>query len=70
MDLIILAGMPATGKSTVARHLTAFFGYPVLEKDRIKEALFDTIGFECYAEKRRLDLAATEVMFQTMEAMS
>ncbi|MBQ8080749.1 MAG: dephospho-CoA kinase [Clostridia bacterium] len=37
MKLIILAGMPATGKSTVARRLQEAFGYPILEKDAIKK---------------------------------
>ena len=44
MDLIIIAGMPASGKSTVAEKLSRIFGYPVLEKDALKEELFDTIG--------------------------
>lgn len=69
MKLIILAGMPATGKSTVARRLQEAFGYPILEKDAIKEALFDTLGFTCYDEKRRLDVAANAVLLNVMEAM-
>lgn len=70
MDLIILAGMPATGKSTIAAKLRAHFGYPVLEKDRIKEGLFDTIGFKCYAEKRQLDVAANEVLLRMMKTLA
>ena len=52
MNVIILAGMPATGKSTLAAKLQKKFGYPILEKDFIKEGLFDTLGFSCYAEAR------------------
>lgn len=69
MRLIILAGMPATGKSTLAAGLAQHFGFPVFEKDAIKECLFDAIGFECYAEKRRLDIAANAVLLQQMEQM-
>ena len=58
MDLIILSGLPASGKSTVAKALQGAFPYPILEKDRIKECLFDTLGFQSHAEKRRLDAAA------------
>ena len=36
MNIIILAGMPATGKSTLAAKLQKKFGYPILEKDYIK----------------------------------
>lgn len=69
MNIIILAGMPATGKSTLAAKLQRHFGYPILEKDHIKEGLFDTLGFSCYAEKRALDVAANEVLLRWMGAM-
>lgn len=69
MNIIILAGMPATGKSTLAAKLQEKFGYPILEKDYIKEGLFDTLGFSCYAEKRALDVAANEVLLRWMNAM-
>ena len=67
MDLIILSGLPASGKSTVARALQAAFPYPILEKDRIKECLFDTLGFQSHEEKRRLDAAAARILLQTAE---
>lgn len=69
MNLIILAGMPASGKSTLARKLSEAFHYPVLEKDELKEALFDSLGFENYAQKRKLDTAANAVLMRAMEAM-
>ena len=69
MNLIILAGMPATGKSTVAASLSTAFGYPILEKDNIKEGLFDTLGFENYGQKRALDHAANDVLLRVLEAM-
>ena len=67
MDLIILSGLPASGKSTVAKALQGAFPYPILEKDRIKECLFDTLGFQSHAEKRRLDAAAAQILLQTAE---
>ncbi len=69
MDLIILSGLPASGKSTVARMLQAAFPYPILEKDRIKECLFDTLGFQSHEEKRRLDAAAARILLQTAEEL-
>lgn len=69
MELIIIAGMPASGKSTVAAKISKAFGYPILEKDAIKEELFDTIGFTNYAEKRRHDVAATAVLLRCMDAL-
>ena len=67
MDLIIIAGMPASGKSTAAEKLSRIFGYPVLEKDALKEELFDTIGFQNYPQKRLLDTAATAVLLRCVE---
>lgn len=69
MDIIIIAGMPASGKSTVAAKISKAFGYPILEKDAIKEELFDTIGFTNYAEKRRHDVAATAVLLRCTDAL-
>ena len=67
MDLIILSGLPASGKSTVARLLQRGFSFPILEKDRMKECLFDTLGFRSHEEKRRLDAAAAQILLQTAE---
>lgn len=69
MNLVIIAGMPASGKSTIADRISKAFGYPILEKDAIKEELFDTIGFTNYAEKRRHDVAATAVLLRCMDAL-
>ena len=67
MDLIIIAGMPASGKSTYAKKLSQYTGYPIIEKDNIKEELFDTLGFTCYAEKRQHDVAATAVLLRVAD---
>ena len=69
MDVIVLAGMPASGKSTVAGKISAALSLPVLAKDELKESLFDTVGFTCYAEKRRLDHAANAVLLRAARAM-
>ncbi|MBE6962024.1 MAG: ATP-binding protein [Ruminococcaceae bacterium] len=69
MELIIVAGMPAAGKSTVAAGLAEYFHYPILEKDNIKEVLFDTVGFGNYPQKRRLDIAANGVLLHVLELM-
>ena len=67
MELIVIAGMPASGKSTYAKKLSRAVGYPIIEKDNIKEELFDTIGFNCYAEKPRHDVAATAVLLRVAD---
>ena len=58
--LLFIVGLPASGKSSVSKRLAELYSYPILEKDEIKEVLFDTIGFQNYPEKRRLDVVANE----------
>jgi len=41
--LVLVGGPPAGGKTTVALALARGLGLPLLEKDRIKEALMDTL---------------------------
>lgn len=69
MKLLIIAGMPSAGKSTVAKEISTALGLPVLEKDEIKEELFDTLGYADRAEKRKLDVAATAVLMRNAEAL-
>lgn len=42
--LVVVAGSPATGKSTLARALADALGWPAFYKDVFKEALFDAQG--------------------------
>lgn len=69
MELVILAGMPASGKTTFSKKLSKALGYPVLEKDEIKEELFDVIGFENYAQKRLMDTAAAAVLLRCADSL-
>lgn len=41
---ILVNGVPASGKSTVARDLAAALAYPLLGLDTVKEALFGELG--------------------------
>ena len=69
MNIIIVSGMPASGKTTFVNTLSKVLGYPVLEKDCIKEELFDVIGFHNYEQKRLIDDAATAVLLRCSDAL-
>jgi predicted kinase len=58
IDLIIILGSPASGKTTLARRLGVELAAPCLCKDDIKEALFDILGVADRGQSRRLSDAS------------
>jgi predicted kinase len=67
--LIIVTGSPCTGKTTLAQQLAASLSLPVMAKDTIKEALFETLGWSDRAWSRRLGGASMELLYLFAEAL-
>ncbi|MCI8615056.1 MAG: hypothetical protein HFJ01_08135, partial [Lachnospiraceae bacterium] len=63
MYCILVTGIPAAGKSTMAQILSERMKLPVISKDTIKELLFDNAGFQSRAEKVNLGIASMEIMY-------
>jgi predicted kinase len=61
--LIVVTGLPGTGKSTLAAQLAARFGVPLLAKDLIKEPLLDVLRAKDDRESRTLSDASFAVLF-------
>lgn len=61
--LILITGLPASGKSSFCRYAAERLGFDVLEKDHYKEILFDDIGFASREEKMKLGTAAMDLMY-------
>jgi hypothetical protein len=59
---IVVTGLPASGKSTVATLVGAGLGLPVIDKDTILEALFDALGAGDRQRRTALSRAADAVM--------
>lgn len=66
--LILLAGYPATGKSTFCRRLLARHpGIPVIAPDDIKEEVWDEVGFDTEEEKANLEPKVWKRYYSTIE---
>jgi AAA domain len=59
---VIVSGLPASGKSTLAQRLAERLELPWLDKDVILEALFDGLGTGDREWRKRLSRAADEVL--------
>jgi predicted kinase len=66
--VVIVNGLPATGKTTLARYLAKELGVPSVHKDDIKETLFDNIGWSDRAWSRKLSIATYELIYYFAEA--
>ena len=65
--VILVNGLPATGKTTLARRIATDLRLPLLAKDAIKETLFDTLGWSDRAWSRRLGVATLALLYKLLE---
>ena len=63
MYCILVTGIPAAGKSTMAEAMSERLKLPVISKDTVKELLFDNVGFQSREEKVNLGVASMEIMY-------
>lgn len=63
MRLLLITGLPGTGKTTLAQRLALRYGVPLLGKDLLKEPLLRVLGATSAAQSRRLSDASFAVLF-------
>jgi predicted kinase len=65
--VVVVTGPPASGKSSIARHLAERLPAPLLAKDPVKEALFDALGTGDADWSRKLGIATYAVLYLMLE---
>ena len=65
--LVVVSGLPASGKTTVGRLLSERLSMPLIDKDAILEAMFDSLGCQDRDERSRLSRASDEVLYTLAE---
>lgn len=61
--LVLVAGAPATGKTTLARHLSDVLRLPLLSKDPVREILAEGLGVQSFVESRILPPIAFRILY-------
>lgn len=64
--ILLVNGVPASGKSTVAAAIADRLRLPILAVDTVKEAFFDHLGIGDRDYSRRLGRAAYQAIFSTI----
>jgi predicted kinase len=64
--VVLVTGVPASGKSTVAGPVSDALGLPLLSKDVVKEALFDVLGIADREWALRLGAASAGVLWSLL----
>jgi predicted kinase len=61
--VVVVNGLPGVGKTSLASRIAQNLGWPLLTKDMIKEALFDSIGWGDRPWSRKLSAASMDLLF-------
>jgi predicted kinase len=64
--LIIVLGLPASGKTSLAKELSQRLHLPLFYRDELKEILFDQLGFEDREWSKILGKASYALLYQVI----
>jgi adenylate kinase family enzyme len=61
--MILISGLPCTGKTTLARKIAQKFRLPLISRDDIKESLFDSLGWHDREWSKQLGVASYQLLY-------
>lgn len=67
--LILITGLPASGKTTIAKRLANEFGLYYIGKDEYKIKMYEEYGFSSTEEKKALDDRSEELMYSDLHLL-
>jgi len=67
--IILINGLPGTGKTTLGAKIAREFNLPFFNKDGIKETLFDSLGWHDRAWSQQLSYASYELIYYFIESL-
>jgi predicted kinase len=67
--LIIVTGLPCSGKTNLGRRISRMYKIPFISKDGFKERLFDSLGWSDRAWSKKLSGSSYEMMFYALEEL-
>lgn len=65
--LVLISGPPSAGKTTLGAKIAQELGLPFINKDGIKETLFDALGWKDREWSRQLGAASARLLFHVIE---
>lgn len=69
MLLIVISGPACTGKTTLGRHIAQEFHLPFINKDGIKELLFDALGWKDRQWSQKLGRTSIGLLYHFAETL-
>lgn len=67
--LIIISGLPCTGKTNLAQKIADKFQFPLISKDYIKESLFDSLGHSDREFSKKIGAASYKLLYGLVEEL-
>ena len=68
-SLIIISGLPCTGKTTLGRKLAQDLSLPLICRDSIKESLFDSLGYSDREWSKKLGIASYDLLYHFIDSL-